>query len=569
MIVGIDLGTTNSAVSVWKDGEARLIPNSLGHLLTPSAVSIDEAADGAVLVGLPARERQSTHPNLTATAFKRYMGSTRRTRLGKQEYLPEELSALVLQRLKADAEAYLGEPVTEAVITVPAYFNDKQRKATRRAGELAGLKVERLLNEPTAAALAYGIHELGREARFMVFDLGGGTFDVSILEIFEGIIEVRASTGDTQLGGEDFNAAMIECFNRRLAQPFSPADRGDVVLTQRLREAAERTRRALTDQPSATMSVIWNDQAREAEITTEAFEEAAGPLVARLREPVLRALRDSGIHAEGLSEVVLVGGSTRMPLVRRAVTRMFGRFPSHAVNPDEAVAIGAAVQAGLKARDAALKDVVMTDVCPYTLGIEAAETTIGGGIRNGIFSPIIERNTIIPASRVERYFTMSDNQRQIEVNIFQGESRQVSDNVQLGRLNVDVPPAPRGEVGIDVRFTYDINGLLEVDVHVPKTGKRHELVILGDEGMTAQQVAQQREALARLKQHPRDDDANRHALARASRCYEASLGDERAFIGRCIADFESTLDRQDPRAIEQARTQLLKHLDAIEGETWL
>ena len=569
MIVGIDLGTTNSAVSVWRDGAATLIPNSLGHVLTPSAVSVDEAADGQVLVGLAARERMSTHPALTATAFKRYMGSTRKTRLGKKDFLPEELSALLLARLKADAEAFLGEPVTEAVITVPAYFNDKQRKATRRAGELAGLKVERLLNEPTAAALAYGIHELGAESRFMVFDLGGGTFDVSILEIFEGVIEVRASTGDTLLGGEDFNEAMIECFRRKLDPPIPEEGRGDPVLTQRLREAAERARRTLSEHATAQMSVTFKDKAYETEITTEAFEEAASPLIARLREPVLRALRDSGIRAEELSEVVLVGGSTRMPLVRRAVTRMFGRFPSHAVHPDEAVAIGAGVQAGLKARDVALKEVVMTDVCPYTLGVDTAERGPGNQLRTGIFSPIIERNTIIPASRVETYSTLTPNQRKVEFNIFQGESRQVVDNVALGKISVDVPPAPAGEIQIEVRFTYDINGLQEVDVHAPRTGERRELVILGDETMTPAQVIARREVLAALKQHPRESDANRAALARAGRCYENFLGEVRDHVGRLIAEFEFHLDKQEPRAIEHARAELLKQLDMLEGETWL
>jgi molecular chaperone HscC len=568
MIVGIDLGTTNSAISVWQNGEARLIPNSLGHVLTPSAISLDET-DGTVLVGLPARERQSTHPGLTATAFKRYMGSTRRTKLGKREFLPEELSALVLQRLKADAEAYLGEPVTEAVITVPAYFNDKQRKATRRAGEMAGLKVERLLNEPTAAALAYGIHELSSESRFMVFDLGGGTFDVSILEIFEGVIEVRASTGDTQLGGEDFNTAIIEAFQGQLAKPLPETDRGDPVLTQRLREAAERARRTLSDNASVRMAVTWKEESYEADLSHDAFEAAAASLVTRLREPVLRALRDAGIRAEELREVVLVGGSTRMPLVRRAVTRMFGRFPSHAVHPDEAVAIGAAVQAGLKARDIALKEVVMTDVCPYTLGVEAAETGPGNQLKTGLFSPIIERNTIIPASRVERYWTIQADQRKMDIIVYQGESRQVADNVMLGKLTVDTPPGRQGEVFVDVRFTYDINGLLEVDVHVPATGKRAELVILSDESMSAEQVESRRKALAQLKQHPRDDDANRHALARAMRCYENFLGDRRAMVGSWIGEFETALDRQDPRAIDHARAELLKQLDALEGETWL
>ncbi|MGZ6015135.1 MAG: Hsp70 family protein, partial [Phenylobacterium sp.] len=484
MIVGIDLGTTNSAVGVWRDGRAELIPNSLGHLLTPSAVSLDEFT-GEVLVGLAARERQSTRAGSTATAFKRYMGSSRVTRLGKRDFLPEELSALVLRSLKADAEAYLGEPVTEAVITVPAYFNDKQRKATRRAGELAGFKVERLLNEPTAAALAYGIHQLGDDTRFLVFDLGGGTFDVSILEIFEGIVEVRASTGDNRLGGEDFNELIAEHFSKSRLAALKDTDRHDAALQQRLREAAERTRRALTDAASAKMSLVWKDKAYQDEITAEAFEDMCAPLLTRLRDPVLRALRDGAIHSEQLKEIVLVGGATRMPVVRKAVTRMFGRFPSNAVNPDEAVAIGAAIQAGLKARDSDLKEVVLTDVCPYSLGVGVAERLPDGSLRHGVFSPIIERNTVIPASRIHSYSTIENYQRVIDLQICQGESRRIADNILLGRVRTQVPPAPAGEIEVLVRFTYDINGLLEVDVEVPSTGDRQQLLIVDDDTKSA------------------------------------------------------------------------------------
>jgi molecular chaperone HscC len=565
VIVGIDLGTTNCAVGVWREGRAELIPNSLGHFLTPSAVSLDE--DGGVLVGLAARERQSTHPTLTATAFKRYMGSRRVTKLGKREFLPEELSALVLKRLKADAEAHLGQKVTEAVITVPAYFNDKQRKATRRAGELAGLKVERLLNEPTAAALAYGIHELENETRFLVFDLGGGTFDVSVLEIFEGVIEVRASTGDNRLGGEDFNQLLVDDMAARHAKAWE-ADRLDPGLTERLRVAAERARRALTEAQTTTMSVVWKDQTFEHEVTAEAFEARAADLLARLRDPVLRSLRDSEMRADSLREVVLVGGATRMPLVRKTVTRMFGRFPAHTVHPDEAVAIGAAVQAGLKSRDAALKEVVLTDVCPYSLGVDTCERTGGGGLRTGLFAPIIERNTVIPASRVESFSTVQAGQRKIEFNIYQGESRQVSDNVHLGRIEAPVPPGKPGEVTVECRFTYDVNGLLEVDVHVPKTGERRQVVIV-DEEAAVDDLDKRRAALAELKQHPRDADANRAALARAARCYEDFTGERRQHVGALTAQFESVLDAQDPRAVERARQELLAGLDALEGQTWL
>jgi molecular chaperone HscC len=567
VIVGIDLGTTNSAIGVWRDGRAQLIPNSLGHVLTPSAVGIDD--DGRLLVGLAARERQSTHPSQTATAFKRYMGSRRETRLGLRTYLPEELSALVLQSLKRDAEAFLGEAVAEAVITVPAYFSDKQRKATRRAGELAGFKVDRLLNEPTAAALAYGIHRLDDESRFLVFDLGGGTFDVSILEIFEGIIEVRASTGDNHLGGEDFNDLLVARMLARFEGDWGKDARHEDALVQRLRVAAERARRQLTDRPAATMAVVWRDRTYEQEITGEEFEKLAAGLLARLRDPVLKSLRDSEIPADSLKEIVLVGGATRMPVVRRIVTRMFGRFPSMTVHPDEAVALGAAIQAGLKARDSALKEVAVTDVCPYTLGVDTAERGPHGALRAGIFQPIIERNVVVPASRVGTFSTIQDRQPKVVFNIFQGESRDVADNIHLGRIEIPVPARPAGEVAVECRFSYDVNGLLEVDLHVPETGQRRQLVIIDEDEPSADGLEARRAALAKLKIHPRDADPNRAALARAKRCYESFVGDRRQRVGEAVARFEGALDLQDPRAAELARSDLLAALDALEGESFL
>jgi molecular chaperone HscC len=408
--------------------------------------------------------------------------------------------------------------VTEAVITVPAYFNDKQRKATRRAGEMAGLRVERLLNEPTAAALAYGIHELGSEAQFLVFDLGGGTFDVSILELFEGVIEVRASTGDNRLGGEDFNAALVQIMRHKFAREWA-RDKDDPALAAKLNVAAEQARRALTDTSEVTMSLVWKDEAFACPITTEAFEHEAEPLLKRLREPVLRALRDSGVRADTLNQVVMVGGATRMPVVRRAVTRMFGRFPATTVNPDEAVAVGAAIQAALKSRDAALKEVVLTDVCPYTLGVETSHRQPDGSRRHGLFAPIIERNTVVPTSRSHVFSTADDNQLKVTFRIFQGESRLVADNILLGEVTIPVPRAPAGEIGIDCRFSYDINGLLEVDLHVPKTGERRDLVIVDDEDISPEELEHRRAALAQLKQHPREADANRAAMARAERCF--------------------------------------------------
>ncbi len=570
MIIGIDLGTTNSAVAVWRDGRAELIPNSLGSVLTPSAVSLTD--EGELLVGLAARERQVTHPQVTATAFKRYMGSQRVTTLGKKRLLPEELSALVLRSLKADAEKYLGETVTDAVITVPAYFNDKQRQATRRAGQLAGLKVERLLNEPTAAALAYGIHQRGADTRFLVFDLGGGTFDVSVLELFEGVIEVRASTGDNHLGGEDFNEVLVDKIFAAHRQRWKLANKNDDArLYQKMRDQAERARRKLSSEPQATMSVTWKDESFELPVSEDEFAAAVAPLIERLRTPVLRALRDSRIPVETLGEIVLVGGATRMPIVKRSVTKMFGRFPAAQINPDEAVALGAAVQAGLKARDSALREVVLTDVCPYTLGVDMGERMPNGSVRQGVFAPIIERNTIVPASRERMFSPLQDNQKNVQFGIYQGEAPNVSANIELGRVSIPLPPGCRAdETQVNCRFTYDINGLLEVDVFVPQTGERRQVVIMDREGpMDDGELAKRREALAALKVHPRDQELNRAMVARGERCYEDALGERREIVGRHLSFFLSVLEGQDPRAIDTAREEFAKMLDAIEGETFL
>jgi molecular chaperone HscC len=569
VIVGIDLGTTNSAIGIWRDGRAELIPNSLGTVLTPSAVGVDD--QGQILVGLAARERQVTHPKLTTTAFKRYMGSKRATTLGKQTFLPEELSALVLRSLKSDAEKLLGEEVTDAVITVPAYFNDKQRQATRRAGQLAGLRVDRLLNEPTAAALTYGLHQLGAESRFLVFDLGGGTFDVSVLELFDGVIEVRSSTGDNQLGGEDFNEVLIDMFfSKHSATLGMPLKTGNMVFYQNMRDQAERARRRLSAEPQATMKIAWKGNNLELTISEEEFSKASEALLERLRAPVLRALRDSNIRVDTLNEVVLVGGATRMTAVRKAVTKMFGRFPAAKINADEAVALGAAIQAGLKARDVHLKEVVLTDVCPYSLGVDMAERLPNGTIREGLFAPIIERNTLIPASRIRSFSPLSDEQTFVKFHVYQGESRSVTDNILLGEVSVPLPRGKASQIAIDCRFSYDINGLLEVDVHIPATGERRELVIVDDEStMEPSELEKRREALAKLKIHPKDEDINRAVIARAERCFEQSLGRTRESVSQWLSQFTTVMDGQDLRAIEASRAELISALDALEGETLL
>ena len=565
MIVGIDLGTTNSLVAIWRDGRAELIPNALGHVLTPSCVSLDE--DGRVLVGLPARDRLLTHPDRSAAVFKRYMGTEKRLALVDRYLRPEELSALVLKSLKADAEAHLGEAVTEAVITVPAYFNDTQRKATRIAGELAGFKVERLLNEPTAAALAYGLHRAQLESQFLVFDLGGGTFDVSILEIFSGVMEVRATAGDNFLGGEDFVTVLVEGFLAHAAKTAG-LDRKRLQGDQwaQLRIEAERVKRALS-QRNADTFVFQHDAVRlEWEVAADEFERLSAPLLERLRTPIERTLRDAKLTASALNEIILVGGASRMPIVHRLVARLFGRFPNRDINPDEAIALGAAVQAGLKARDAALNEVVLTDVCPYTLGVEVSEEFARGQRRTGVFLPILERNTVIPASRAHPLASVADFQASIVLKVYQGESRDVKDNILLGTLDIALPRLPRAEQQISVRFTYDINGLLEVEATVAATGLKETLVIEQSPGsMSKEEIGRSLAALAKLKIHPRDEAENAALWARLKRLFEQHLQDRRAWIGQQLAMFETALDRQDPREIATVRAEITRHLDAFEG----
>lgn len=570
MIVGIDLGTTNSLVAAWVDGRPHLIPNALGHHLTPSVVGIDKAGD--FLVGLPARERLLTHPDQTAAVFKRHMGTTRSRRLGKHALRPEELSSMVLRALKQDAEKFLGAKITEAVITVPAYFSDAQRKATRAAGQLAGLKVERLLNEPTAAALAYGLHHRNLESKFLVFDLGGGTFDVSVLELFEGVMEVRASAGDNFLGGEDFVECLIDGFMTAVGKHagLAPKD-SDSRLYHALRDAAERTKRKLTADDSAEFVVNWKGEPFRWTVSQDEFAHLAEPLLQRVRAPIERALRDARIRSGELDEVVLAGGATRKPIVRRLVARMFGRLPAAHLNPDEVVALGAAVQAGLQMSDAALGELVMTDVCPYTLGIEVADrSTATGPLRTGLYLPIIERNTVVPTSRVEVVYTLADAQKIIVVKIFQGESRYTRDNIALGEIQVPVPPRPAGEVAVEVRFTYDLSGLLEVDVHVPLTGDRHQVVIEENPGvLTQDEITDRLAKLVHLKIHPRDEAPNRAVLARAERLYEQSLGQIREFVGAHMSAFLGALESQDRGLIEAARTKLGAALDSVESDSYL
>jgi molecular chaperone HscC len=565
MIVGIDLGTTNSAVALWDGEAAQLVPNALGQMLTPSAVSV--LPDGTTVVGQAALERMAAKDGATQVSFKRYMGTDHKLKLGRNTYSAEELSALVLASLRDDVAAQTGQVPSEVVITVPAYFNDKQRKATRRAGELAGLSVRRLINEPTAAALAFGLANRGEHEPFLVFDLGGGTFDVSIVEMFAGIVEVRASAGDNRLGGDDFNAALANALRARL-DPDGLLDRLNPERARALLlQAAERTRRVLSDKGEAEFALTVEDKRLAIPVTAADLETAAEPLLRRLRDPVVRALRDSQIDTASLSEVVLVGGATRMPVVRKAITRLFGRFPNSTVHPDHAVALGAAIQGGLIARDGGLEEVRITDVCPFTLGVDRSERDGRGNVMSGLFTPIIERNTPVPVSRVHYFQTMADNQRKVQFGIYQGEAREVSGNVQLGSLEIAVPPRPAGEVQVDVRFSYDSSGLLEVDVSIPLTGENRNVVLVDEEDRKDDaELERRRRALAALKVHPREDAANQALLARAERMWEDHLGDVRDAIGHWIIAFQGALETQDHRVIAQASADLAMQLDSLDAE---
>jgi molecular chaperone HscC len=568
MIVGIDLGTTNSLVGIWRDGAATLIPNSVGHTLTPSAVGLGD--DRTILVGLAARERLATHPPLTVTAFKRYMGTDRLLFVGDKGYRPEELSALVLRSLKADAEAFLGEPVNEAVITVPAYFNDIQRKATKAAGALAGLKVERLLTEPTAAALAYGLTAPEDDELLLVVDLGGGTFDVSLLHRFEGVVEVRATAGDSWLGGEDFVDAIVAAFlNGPGAAVGLPAATSGLPIAGALRRQAEMAKRMLSSRDSATIAVVHEGKPIEWTLGREQFELLSEPLLARLRAPMERALRDARVDPDAQSRIIQAGGASQMPMFRRLIARLFRRLPVYQVNPEEVVARGAAVRAGMLARGTGLEETVMTDVSPFTLGIEISEQHGDDKSHrvHGQFMPIIERNTIIPASRSKIVHPVEDKQRTLALRVFQGEAPLVKDNVSLGELTIKLPPGPATKQNIDVRFTYDTSGLLEVQATIQSTGRIEKLVIEGNPGvMQPDEITRRLAALAKLKIHPRDDMKTRALMARAARLFEERLGDTRAMIGRALSQLTAALERQEPEEIEAARDALTSLLDQFDQD---
>ena len=558
MIIGIDLGTTNSLVAYYTDEGPKIIPNRLGKNLTPSVVSVDE--DGQVYIGETAKERMLLYPKSSAAVFKRSMGSEKEYELSGKKFLPEELSALILRALKEDAEYYLQEEVTEAVISVPAYFNDERRKATKRAGELAGLKVERIISEPTAAAIAYGLYENRENGKFLVFDLGGGTFDVSILELYDSIIEVRAVAGDNFLGGEDFTRVIEDIFFEK-----NP-DINRAILSQKelkhITKQAENCKLEFNGERYSTMSCKLGEETYEMRLSIDEYEAKCDELLDKIRQPIKRSLSDANVRLKDINRVVLVGGATKLSFIRKFVGKLFHNLPDTSINPDEAVALGAAVQGAMKERKDSIKEVILTDVCPFTLGTEIVIEKENGRFEDGHFCPIIERNTTIPASRTERLYTVHDNQTQIRCKVLQGESRFASNNVSLGEIRVRVPKGEAGKEAVDVTYTYDVNSILEVEIKVISTGEiTKQIIKTNATDMTDEEVKERMEALAYLKIHPREKEENKLLLLRGERLYEESIGDERMYIEYALRAFEKALDTRDDSVIEGARREFKEFLE--------
>ncbi len=555
-IIGIDLGTTNSLASVWRNGRCELIPNSFGEFLTPSVVGFDD--EDNVIIGKIAKQRLVSHPDLTAASFKCFMGTKQEISLGKKVFTPPELSSFILRQLKEDAELYLGEPVEEAVISVPAYFDDNGRSATKLAGELAGLKVERIINEPSAAALAYK-QGTDDEDMFLIFDFGGGTLDISIVDIFDSVIEIIAVAGDNHLGGDDFNRAIAEyfCKENQLNYSALPSEVKAIVLKQ-----AELCKIALSTQPEAAMVLNYNDHVYTLALDNQKLLTVTADLFERIEKPIVKALHDASVSANEISEVILIGGSSHMLLVQKYLENLFDTQINVTISPDTAVALGVGIASGIKVRNEEIKDMVLTDICPFSLGIS---TTNKDDFSAPFFTPIIERNTTLPASIVKRFYTSHDDQRTISIGIAQGEKMYFKQNLFLDEIELSVTPAPEGERSVDVRFSYDINGILQVDVTNNETGKIISKTIVNNNRLSENEVKSKLEQLEKLKIHPRDLDKNKLLIARAESLYEESIGDLREIIRLQLERFNNALSIQDTRKIRKTTESFSRFLDSIEN----
>ena len=559
-IIGIDLGTTNSCVSVMEGGEATVIPNAEGHRTTPSVVAFSKT--GERMVGQVAKRQAVTNPDRTISSIKREMGSDYKVEIDGKKYTPQEISAMILQKLKADAEAYLGEPVTEAVITVPAYFTDAQRQATKDAGKIAGLDVKRIINEPTAAALAYGLDK-ETDQKIMVYDLGGGTFDVSVLEIGDGVIEVLATAGNNRLGGDDFD----QCITNYLVQEFKKSEgidlSGDRVAMQRLKEAAEKAKIELSGVTSTNINLPYitadatGPKHLDVTLTRAKFNELTAHLVEKTAGPVRQAMSDAGISASDLTKVLLVGGSSRVPAVQEMVKKLTGKDGFKGINPDECVADGAAIQGGVLGGDVA--GVVLLDVTPLSLGIE----TLGG-----VFTKLIERNTTIPTKKSQVFSTAADNQTSVEVNVLQGEREMAAYNKSLGRFQLDgIAPARRGVPQIEVTFDIDANGIVNVSAKDLGTGKEQHITITSSTNMSKEDVEK---AVREAEQYAAEDAKRKEEIDTRNQgdqmVYQTErtleeLGDkvdaaEKAEVESKLNELKETLKGSDTAAIKAATEAL-------------
>ena len=545
--IGIDLGTTNSCVAVMEGGEAVVISNTEGMRTTPSVVAFSK--DGERIVGEPAKRQAVTNPDRTISSIKREMGRDYKVTIDGKNYSPQEISAIILQKLKADAESYLGEKVTEAVITVPAYFTDAQRQATKDAGKIAGLDVKRIINEPTAAALAYGVDKDGVEEKILVYDLGGGTFDVSILEIADGTFEVLATSGNNKLGGDDFDDVLVNYISEEFMKTDGVDLRKDKMSAQRLKDAAEKAKKELSSTLSTNINLPFITATSEGpkhlnmDITRAKFNELTAHLVEQTMEPTRKALQDSGLSVNDLAKVLLVGGSTRIPAVQEAIKKFTGKEPSKGINPDECVALGAAIQAGVLAGD--VKDVLLLDVTPLSLGIE----TLGG-----VFTKIIERNTTIPTKKSQVFSTAEDNQSAVDIHVLQGEREFADGNITLGRFRLDeIPPARRGMPQIEVTFDIDSNGIVHVTAKDLGTGKENKITITSSTNLSEDEINKK---VQEAKMHEEEDKKKKERVEAVNHAENTIYQTEKT-----LADLGDKVTEGEKSAVEGAIEDLKKLKD--------
>mgnify|MGYP000288896532 CR=1 FL=1 len=552
-VIGIDLGTTNSLGCVYRNGKAELIPNAYGSYLTPSVVSMTE--DGKLIVGQPAKDRLITHPERTVSSFKKDMGTGRSWKPGEKSFLPEELSSLVIRSIVEDAQNYLGEEIEEAVISVPAYFHDEQRVAVKRAGALAGIHVERIVNEPSAAALA-SYFTANEEQNMLVFDFGGGTLDVSLVDCFDTMVEIVSVAGNNRLGGDDFDRLIAEHFLREhgVARQQLRAQEYAVLLKQ-----AERCKKLLSEQDEVVMHATVGDQLYESTYTMDRLFEESKALLKEIRQVIGRALKDGKMTIHDVDLVVMAGGSSKMPLIQKYIRHLFHKAPMVQGNCDELIALGLGLVCGVKERKEEIKDYILTDICPFSLGVA---TINEADPDRAYMANIINRNTVLPCSRVRRFYTASDQQDYVVVEVHQGENTYAQDNLLLGKIEISVPPKPKGKEAVDVRFTYDINGILVVDTRVVSTGvvKTH---IISQKIPEAELEERVRE-LEKLKVHPRDLSENQQMMERLEALYQEVYPEQKEQVQQMIRTFEEFLDGQNPRQIQGYRRYLEKAVSVLE-----